>query len=201
MKRLISMLMALALMLCAVAMAETIAPQFTEIDTNEGEYPVAFNRDDIKDGTISGVHIFTEDFYDIVDVSKMTVGDTFEAEGKAITIETMETDEVGNINLNGGMDAEGGYTLTNEEDTNGWTTLIWDDFCTYTDRGTFDLVMDENVALDDSWDIDGEPVTATGIEAVTQAIMASENDSFDEYNTELIIEGGKIAEINRHYVP
>ena len=145
--------------------------------------------------------LYTEDIYDIVDVSKMAVGDTFEAEGKTITVETIERDEFGHINLNGGMDAEGGYTLTSEDDTNGWTTLIWDDFCTYTERGTLDLTLAENVTLNDSWDIDGEAVTATGIEAVTKAIMESANDSFYEHNTELVIEDGKVTEINRHYVP
>ena len=167
MKKMLCALVALMLMVCSFAMAETVAPQFTELDTANGAYPVSF----------------------------------FEAEGKTITVETIERDEFGHINLNGGMDAEGGYTLTSEDDTNGWTTLIWDDFCTYTERAKMDLTLAENVTLNDSWDIDGEAVTATGVEAVTQAIMESANDSFYEHNTELVIEDGKVTEINRHYVP
>ncbi len=201
MKKMLCALVALMLMVCSFAMAETAAPEFTELDTANGTYAVAFNRDDLKDGVLGNVQIYTEDIYDIVDVSKMAVGDTFEAEGKTITVETIERDEFGHINLNGGMDAEGGYTLTSEDDTNGWTTLIWDDFCTYTERAKMDLTLAENVTLNDSWDIDGEAVTATGIEAVTQAIMESANDSFYEHNTELVIEDGKVTEINRHYVP
>lgn len=178
-----------------------IVPQFDGLDTNEGTYPAAFDRDGLKDGMLTNVRVFTEDWYDIVDVAQMKIGDTFEAEGKTVVINSLETDEAGNININGGMDVDGGYTLTTEEDTNGWTTLIWDDFCTYTERGTVDLALAEDVTFTDAWEIDKEPVSAEGIEAVTAAIMASENDSFDAYNTTLRIEDGKVVEINRRYVP
>ena len=48
---------------------------------------------------------------------------------------------------------------------------------------------------------EADPVTAEGIEAVAKAIMKSENDSFYDHNTELVIEDGKVIEFNRHYVP
>ena len=131
----------------------------------------------------------------------MKIGDSFEAEGKTVTIESLGTDEFGNININGGFEKEGGYTLTTDEDTNGWTTTSWDDFCTYTERDTVDLTLAENVIFNDSWDTEADPVTAEGIEAVAKAIMESENDSFYEHNTELVIEDGKVIEFNRHYVP
>ena len=105
------------------------------------------------------------------------------------------------MNINGGMDGEDGYTLTPEDESNCWTTLISDDFCTYTQRAEMSLPLAEDVTLSDSWDIDGEEVTATGIQAVTDAIMASENDSFYEHNTTIRIVDGKIAQITRHYVP
>ena len=41
----------------------------------------------------------------------------------------------------------------------------------------------------------------TGIEAVAKAIMDSENDSFNELNTELVIENGKVVDIARCYNP
>ncbi len=206
MKKIICTLLALAMMVCGFAMAEAIAPQFTELNTTDATYSVAFNRDDIKDGVINNVRIYTEDIYDIVDVSKMAVGDTFEAEGKTVTIESMETDEFGHININGGYDAENGYTLTTEDDSNGWTTLLDDDFCTYTERGAANLELAENVTFTDSSDIEAfnngsDPLAVTGIEAVTKAIMESANDSFYEHNTTIVIEGGKVTEINRVFVP
>lgn len=207
MKKMICTLLALAMMLCAAAMAETIAPQ-SGFDANEGTYAASFNRDDLKDGSLNNVELYTEDTYDIVDVDRMAVGDTFEAAGNTVTIESIEKDEYGNININGGFEEENGYTLTTEEDTNGYTTLDYNDFCTYTLRGTCKLDLAENVTFNDSYDIDAEaltngkePVTATGIEAVTKAIMESENDSFYDHNTEFVIQNGKVVEITRRFVP
>ena len=208
MKKLLCALMALMLLVSGFAMAETLAPQFTELNTTEATYPASFNRDDLKDGTLASVHLFTEDVYDIADVSRLAVGDTFEAEGKTITVETIENDEFGHINLNGGFEAENGYTLTTEEDTNGWTTLLWDDFCTFTERGILSLELADDVTFNDTWFLDAsaieagrEAITATGIEAVSKAIMESENDSFDEFNTRIVLKDGKVIEIARHYVP
>ena len=208
MKKILCALLALAMMLCTFAMAETIVPQFTELNTTDASYPAAFNRDDLKDGVLNNVHLYSEDIYDIVDVSKMAVGDTFEAEGKTITIETIEKDEFGNIKINGGFEEDGGYTLTTEEDTNGWITTGYNDFGTYTERGTVSLELAENVTFTDGYFLDAaaleagqKPLIVTGIEAVVKAIMDSENDSFNELNTELVIENGKVVDIARCYNP
>lgn len=186
----------------------TIAPQFGGLNASEGTFPAAFDRAGLKDGTLHGVRLFSEDIYDIAEVAQMAVGDTFVAEGKSVTIDSLDTDEHGNININGGYEAENGYTLTAREDSNGWTTLLWDDFCTYTERGTLDLPLADNVSFIDSWDLDAaaleagrEALTAEGAEAVTMAIAESANDSFDEANTRLVISGDRIVEIDRHYVP
>ena len=182
MKKILCALLALAMMLCTFAMAETIAPQFTELNTTDATYPAAFNRDDLKDGVLNNVHLYSEDIYDIVDVSKMAVGDTFEAEGKTITIETIDKDEFGNIKINGGFEEDGGYTLTTEEGTNGWITTGY-----FLDAAALEAGQ--------------KPLIVTGIEAVAKAIMDSENDSFNELNTELVIENGKVVDIARCYNP
>ena len=207
MKKMICTLLALALMLCSFAMAEAIVPQFG-FDPNEGTYPAAFDRAKVKDGSLYDVKLYTEDIYDIVDVSKMAVGDTFEAEGNTITIESIDKDEFGNIKINGGFEEDGGYTLTTEEDTNGWITTGYNDFGTYTERGTVSLELAENVTFTDGYFLDAaaleagqKPLIVTGIEAVAKAIMDSENDSFNELNTELVIENGKVVDIARCYSP
>ena len=53
----------------------------------------------------------------------------------------------------------------------------------------------------DGWDIGKDPVTVSGMEAVTKAIAESGDDSFDPYSTEMRFVDGRIAEINREYVP
>lgn len=208
MKKMLCALLALTLMLCTFAMAETIVPQFTELDTTDATYPAAFSRNDLKDGTLNNVRLYTEDWYDIVDVEQMKVGDTFEAEGNTITVETIEKNQFGDIDINGGFEAENGYTLTTEEDTNGWTTTGYDDFCTYTQRDTVSLALAENITFNDSYFLDVEAIeagrealTASGIEAVTKAIMESESDSFNELNTKITFKDGKVVEITRRYIP
>lgn len=208
MKKMLCALLALTLMLCTFAMAETIVPQFTELDTTDATYPAAFSRNDLKDGTLNNVRLYTEDWYDIVDVEQMKVGDTFEAEGNTITVETIEKNQFGDIDINGGFEAENGYTLTTEEDTNGWTTTGYDDFCTYTQRDTVSLALAENITFNDSYFLDVEAIeagrealTASGIEAVTKAIMESKSDSFNELNTKITFKDGKVVEITRRYIP
>ena len=105
------------------------------------------------------------------------------------------------------------YALKNEavcisDDTNGYMTTGYNDFGTYTERGTCNLVLAENVTFTDGYFLDAaaleagqKPLIITGIEAVTKAIMESENDSFDALNTELVIENGKVVDIARCYTP
>ena len=68
--------------------------------------------------------------------------------------------------------------------------------------------MAENVTFTDGYFLDAaaleagqKPLIITGIEAVSKAIMESENDSFNERNTELVIENGKVVDIARCYNP
>ena len=192
MKKMLCALLALTLMLCTFAMAVTIVPQFTELDTTDATYPAAFSRNDLKDGTLNNVRLYTEDWYDIVDVEQMKVGDTFEAEGNTITVETIEKNQFGDIDINGGFEAENGYTLTTEEDTNGWTTTGYDDFCTYTQRDTVSLALAENITFNDSFFLDVEAIEA-GREALS--------DSFNELNTKITFKDGKVVEITRRYIP
>lgn len=208
MKKLLAMLLiAIMALTSAAALAEAIAPRFTEINTTDAEYHAAFKKEDLKDGVLNNVTISTLDVYDDAAVSKMAVGDTFEAEGRSVTIESMETDEDGDININGGYRAENGFTLTSDRDVDGWTTLMDNDYCTYTKRGVFNLALSENVTFIDYATMDTEamlngvePPTFKGIEAVAKAI-AEDAQYFSPNNTELRIEGGKVVEITRRYVP
>ena len=53
----------------------------------------------------------------------------------------------------------------------------------------------------DSWDIEQEPQTASGAEAVAEAITGTEMDYFSPLNTTVRVEDGKIVEIIRTYMP
>lgn len=201
MKKLIAALTAAAMCLACAAMAETIAPMEQQVDLNEGTYPVSFDRDNLSDGQITEVLIFTEDCYDPVDVSKMAVGDSLLIDGETVEITSLGEDDYGDKLINGGMD-EGGYELRQYEGDNCWKAALWDDMVTYTDHGEVTLTLADDVTFTDSSDIDQpDPVTATGIEAVSSAIADSANDDFCAENTTVRIEGGKVVEITRTYTP
>ena len=70
MKKLISTLLVLAIMLCGLAMAEakTVKPMVPEIDLAapaDGIYGVVFEPSDLADGTLKCT-VYTEDCYDII---------------------------------------------------------------------------------------------------------------------------------------
>ena len=208
MKKMICTLLALAMMLCsAVALAEAVAPQFS-FDPNEGTYFAAFTKDNARDGMLNEVKLYTADIYDLVEINKLAKGDTFEAEGKTVTVETVKTNEYGDIEINGGFGAENGYTLTTREDTNGFVTTGDNDAQTYTERGTANLALAENVTFTDNFEIDAaaliagkEPVKVEGIENVIKAINEIAFDMFTCSNTTVRIEDGKVVEIVRNFMP
>ena len=180
------------------AASKTVEPMAETVDLNDGTYPVAFDRAELSDGTLSGVHVFTEDCYDIVDMATLAVGDSIVIDGQAIQITALGGED--HIEINGGA-LNGGYDIWPFEEDNCYRVVLDDDFPTYTDHGEATLPLDANVTFTDGWNIDAEPLTVTGAAEVEKAIRESENDAFNAYNTTLRIEGGSIVEINRRYVP
>lgn len=177
-----------------------VAPMDTDVDLSEGTYPVRFDRANVKDGGIADVGIYTVDCYDIVDVAQMTVGDAFVVEGVTVEIESLQEGDDGSLIINGGLDGDG-YVLRAFDEDNCYKVVEFDDFNTYTERDVQTVPFAEDVVFTDGWDIEKAPVTVTGIEDVIKAIAASENDSFDQYSTQMCFEDGRIAEITRSYVP
>ena len=218
MKKILCALLALAMMLCTFAMAETIAPQGPAFNAAEGTYAASFNRDDLKDGILNNAHLLTVDQYAPEAIEKIAVGDELVIEGKTVAISSLEKDEYGNLLINGGDEKEDGYTLShyvpdpefdlNEQYPDCWMSIIPNDYHSYTDQGAFTLEMGEHVTFTDQSELDmaaieagQKALTATGIEAVTKAIMESDNGIFDEFNTEMVIENGKVVEITRSFNP
>ena len=218
MKKMFCALLALVMMLCTFAMAETIVPMGPAFNQAEGTYAAAFERDDLKDGVLNNTHLLTVDQYAPEAIEKITVGDELVIEGKTVAISTLEKDEYGDLLINGGEGKADGYTLSHyvpdpefdlsEQYPDCWMSIIPNDYHSYTDNGVYNLELAEDVTFIDKWDLDiaaieagQRPLTATGIEAVTKAIMESKNDSFYELNTEVVIANGKVVEITRIFNP
>ena len=202
MKKMIAMILMLSLVLCGFAIAEgkTIKPMIPEIDLTspaDGTYGVYFAPADLADGQLKFT-IYTEDCYDIVDIDTLAVGDTIVAGGIEIEIETLERDE--DLLING--DAYGaGFNLRAYDEDNCWKMALEDDYATWTEYGETTLPLADNVTFTDGWYIEKEPVTVSGMEAVTEAINNTEMDSFIYLNTTVRVESGKIVETVRAFMP
>ena len=184
---------------------KTVMPMDVVVDVNnlpDGIYPVSFDKGDVLGGAsgvfMNAVHIYTRDWYDIVDVNTLSAGDTIVVSGEEVPVQSVESTEYGFL-VNDGLEDDSFY-LSGEEDSNGFAVHGLDDMTTYTDHGVTTLVLDPAATFTDGWDIESDPVTVEA-DGIVEAIQTSENDWFGPYNTTVRIEGGKVVEINRVYVP
>ena len=203
MKKLICTLTVLTMLLCGLAMAEgkTVMPMASEIDLaapGDGIYNVYFDPADLTDGALK-LTIYTEDCYDILDINTLAVGDVIWAGGIDIEIDSLEEKD-GDLLINGGID-EAGFNLRPYDEDNCWKMALEDDYATWTEAGETTLPLADDVTFTDGWDIDKEPVTVSGADAVAEAVNGTEMDSFIWLNTKVRVEGGKIVEITRYYMP
>ena len=189
----------------STAGAKTVAPMASDVDVNnlaDGTYPVSFDRGDVFSGAsgiyMNAVHIYTQDWYDIVDVNTLAVGDTIVVEGEEVPVLSLEQTEYG-IEVNAEQDARA-FVLASEEDSNGFFIRGLDDMSTYTDQGETALLIAPEATFTDAWDIEKEPVTVNA-DGIVEAMQTSENDAFTQYNTTARVENGKVVEINRVFVP
>ena len=177
-----------------------ITPNNPEIDIfalADGIYPVAFEPSDLADGALTFT-VYWEATFDIVEISQLAPGDTLYTGEAVVDVETVERED--DLLINGGLD-NGGVTLRAYDEDNVWKVVLEDDEHTYTDWGATTLPISEDVTFTDSWDIEKDPVTATGAEAVAAAIVGTDMDSFIPLNTTVRVEDGQIVEIVRVFIP
>ncbi len=150
------------------------------------------------------VEFFAYDTYDIVDVSKMNVGDLIEYAGDVYYVSSKEQkDSI--IDINGGFgEAEYGITLYTEEDTNGWRTLTWDDYPQYYSAGAPQtLVISDKLVLKDAYglsDPKAEPVTVE-YKDFEDYMKNTHSENWSVGNTQITVEKNRIVEIERRWVP
>ena len=183
---------------------KTVGPIVREINVNsleDGIYPVAFNRGDVMKGAsgiyMNAVHIFTEDMYDIAQLEALNIGDSIVVNGETVQVSSIEYGD--RILINGGM-LQGGVDLDPIEEGNSWRFCGDDDISAYTEVGVTTLEVDPSATYIDTSNINADPVKAD-YEGIVDAMMASEDETFDQYNTTVRIENGKVVEINRVFRP
>ena len=170
----------------------------------------------ISAGIVSGVqngsltaNVFSYDLYKKEDIESLVVGDkiTFHEEGAeqnqlaTVEVKSIEkNDQYGLVSINGGMEESGGLDLKPEDDDT-YRTMTFDDYPVYYEMGEKTLPLADDVVLkDSSADPQAEAVETTGAAAVAAAINA-DPDNWTAYNTTLVVQGGKVLEVRRIWVP
>ena len=161
----------------------------------------------VQDGKLTA-KVFGYDIYKKEEIEKLAVGDkiAFHEEGAAqdqcvITeVKSIErNDQHHLVSINGGMEQPGGLDLKLEDDA--YRTMTFDDYPVYYEMGEKTLPLAEDVVLkDSSADPQAEAVETTGASAVAAAINA-DPDNWTVYNTTLVVQGGKVQEVRRIWVP
>lgn len=162
----------------------------------------------VQDGKLTA-KVFSYDRYKKEDIEKLAVGDkiTFHEEGAAwnqvvnAEVTSVErNDQYYLVSINGGMEQPGGLDLKLEDDDT-YRTMTFDDYPLYYEMGEKTMPLAEDVVLkDSSADPQAEAVETTGVDAVAAAINA-DADNWTTYNTTLVVQGGKVLEVRRIWVP
>lgn len=161
----------------------------------------------VQDGKLTA-KVFSCDIYKKEEIEKLAVGDkiTFHEEGVAqdqcvITeVKSIErNDQHHLVSINGGMEQPGGLDLKLEDDV--YRTMTFDDYPLYYEMGEKTMPLADGVVLkDSSADPQAEAVETTGADAVA-AVINADPDNWTTYNTTLIVQGGRVQEVRRIWVP
>ena len=162
----------------------------------------------VQDGKLTA-KVFSCDIYKKEEIEKLAVGDkiTFHEEGAAwnqfvtVAVESIEkNDQYHLVTINGGMEEQYGLDLKLEEDGT-YRTMTFDDYPVYYEMGEKTLPLADGVVLkDSSADPQAEEMETTGASAVAAAINA-DPDNWTVYNTTLVVQGGRVQEVRRIWVP
>ena len=176
-------------------------------DTQTTTFVSAAITSGVQDGKLTA-KVFGYDIYKKEEIEKLAVGDKiiFHEEGAAqdqcvITeVKSIErNDQHHFVSINGGMEQPGGLDLKLEDDT--YRTMTFDDYPLYYEMGEKTMPLaDDAVLKDSSADPQAEAVETTGADAVAAAINA-DPDNWTTYNTTLVVQGGKVLEVRRIWVP
>ena len=176
-------------------------------DTQTTTFVSAAITSGVQDGKLTA-KVFGYDIYKKEEIEKLAVGDKiiFHEEGAAqdqcvITeVKSIErNDQHHFVSINGGMEQPGGLDLKLEDDT--YRTMTFDDYPLYYEMGEKTMPLAEDVVLkDSSADPQAEAVETTGADTVAAAINADPGN-WTTYNTTLVVQGGKVLEVRRIWVP
>lgn len=142
------------------------------------------------------VKVYTYDMYDMVDIAGLEVGDTLVRLSEEVEVTSKEQGESGTVYINGGLD-EGGFDLVTEED-GIFYELGYSNAKNWYEVGEATFPVSDDFTGTDTADLDqGEVVFSV------DSFLNDEITYFDftPHNTTIRVEGGKVVDMNRRYIP
>ena len=141
------------------------------------------------------VHAY--DLYDMVDISRMQVGDTIYINGQDLLITSLEETQYGSVLINGGLEY-GGHELRTDESGVYYETG-YSDVKSYYEIGGVTLPLFEQFVYVDASDLDlGERIWTL---EEFEAMYAETAFYFQPSSTSVVVENGMITSLTRIYVP
>ncbi|MGN0400380.1 MAG: hypothetical protein ACI4EO_09705 [Blautia sp.] len=144
---------------------------------------------------VMDLHVFIYDTYDSVDITSLEEGDQIVVKGESVPIASLDTaDET--VRINGG-ESTGGVELFADD---GGTFYAGgaNDTKNYYEIGTVTLLVDTECVLIDDADLDNRGKTLYAGDLLS---LEEDSVSYSPYNTTVRVDGGKIVEIHRVYIP
>lgn len=180
------------------------AGDLNEIKT--GSYKFAASITKVADGQAT-LSVYGYDSYLPEDIDALQEGSVLRIHDQGdttvtkLTVTSIDRDaDNGYVTINGGMEQPSGLDLKLEDDDT-YRTMTFDDYPLYYEMGEKTMPLAEDVVLkDSSADPQAEAVETTGADAVAAAINA-DPDNWTTYNTTLVVQGGKVLEVRRIWVP
>lgn len=141
--------------------------------------------------------VYSMDLYDAVEISSMTVGDTLVYTGEKMVIKNI-CNENGILTINDGLYEGGAWLKPNDGGT--YRAVESDDYATYTHVGNVVLPFLPDFSFIDCG-IDFHDPSDTIISAHKEYMESKINAAFLYVNTMVQVEGGKITNITRSWIP
>lgn len=183
-----------------------------QLDSLDDPKTTTFVSADIASEVTNGkvtIRVYSYDIYDKEAVDRLAAGDKIVCHKEYMTgnqlaeieVQSIEkNDKYQIVSINGGMENGDGLDLM-QMDENRYRTLTFDDYPIYYEMGEKTMPLAEDVVLkDSSADPQADAVETTGADAVAAAINA-DPDNWTTYNTTLVVQGGKVLEVRRIWVP
>lgn len=176
--------------------------------------PAGLNPDSLTDCTVPAVFtvdnfdwtagtlqfkVYNKDLYDAVAIQQLAKGDTLLYQGRTIVVDSVDKQDNGYIIINGGIEHDGADLVAYEGGT--YRGIQPDDHAVYTLLGTATLPLANNLVMIDCGVEPNDPVDTIRNNVMEYIQKLDIKDNFNELNTEVLIQDGKITQINRHWIP